>query len=143
MSKPQVIFFTVQNASEKIQVIQKTIQTHIQNKENIKILVPDFTTLDFLSNVLWTLPKESFLPHSCSLPQPFQDRVLLTTPPLAEEDNYPFVFNLCPQPQSIPSGVKTLYELEDIKQSQKISIFQEKIQYYKNKNYIISSAPSS
>jgi DNA polymerase IIIc chi subunit len=136
--KIQVLFFTVRNASDKVRVLKKTVESHSASKENIAIISPDFKTIEFISDLLWSHPKTSFLPHSCSLALPMNDRVLIATAPLTQE-SYPFVFNLCPSPQSLPPTVKILYELEDLSHPNKVISFQEKLQFYKNKNYIISS----
>jgi DNA polymerase IIIc chi subunit len=136
MSKNSVIFFTTAIPAIKIQIIQKTIDNHVKNKEKIKLITTDEKATVFLSNVLWTHPKESFLPHSTTLPTPFFDQVLITHYPITEDD-YSILFNLSPHPIALFPNNRILYELED---PSKPSIFQEKISFYKNKNYPIASA---
>ena len=136
MSEVKVIFFTIKEASSKVNVLIQTVTSHFLKKEKIQILVPDKTALEFVDLLLWNQPKESFLPHSREVILPFQDLVFISLP-LPSLETYPIVFNLCQTPYPASPSLKILYELEDLSHPQKAAAFQSKFKQYQKEGYTL------
>ncbi|SRR3989339_206717 len=136
MSEVKVIFFTIKDASSKLKILVQTATSHFLKKEKIQIVVPDKAALEFVDQLLWNQPKESFLPHSTEVLLPYQDLVFLSLPfPTLEE--YPIVFNLCQTPFDITPSLRTLYELEDLSHPQKAAAFQGKFKQYQKAGFTL------
>ena len=131
MSELKVFFFTVKDAKEKVQALIQTATTHFIKKEKIHLIVPDTATLEFVDQLLWNHPPESFLPHSTGVLFPFQDLIFISLPLISFEE-FPIVFNLCQTPHSPSKTLKVLYELEDVSHPQKTAVFKNKFEHYQN-----------
>ncbi|MBS0627111.1 MAG: DNA polymerase III subunit chi [Verrucomicrobia bacterium] len=133
----KVVFYTVKTGPAKIHYLLRAISHHFTQKEKIQIIVPDKRALTFIDDLLWSQPKESFLPHCTSSPVPFHDLIFICLP---EEtvDDFPFVFNLCPTAYKPHPRVKTLYEFEDASHPEKKALFQVKFKYYQSLGHTLS-----
>jgi DNA polymerase III subunit chi len=129
MTNVKVIYFTIKDANTKVKTLLQTVTSHFLKKEKIQILVPDNAALEFVDRLLWSQPKESFLPHSCEAILPHQDLIHLSLP-IPSYDSYPIVFNLCQTPHPSSSTLKILYELEDLSHPKKAASFQSKFKEY-------------
>ncbi len=136
MSEVKVIFFTIKDSSAKVRALIQTVSSHFMRKEKIQIIVPEKNSLEFVDNLLWTQPKESFLPHSTEVLLPFQDLIFLSLP-LPSVEPYPIVFNLCPAPYNPTPSLKILYELEDLTHPQKAAAFQSKFKQYQKAGFTL------
>jgi DNA polymerase IIIc chi subunit len=134
----KVIFYTVKDSNAKVRALLSSIDRHTLQKEKIKIVVPDTNAIEFVSDLLWKEPKESFRPHSKTVPLLNQELILLSLP-LQENDDYSIVFNLSQGPYTPSASVRILYELEDLSHPQKAALFQKKFQVYQQKGYTISA----
>jgi len=136
MPEVKVIFFTIKEANAKVKALLQTVTSHFLKKEKIQILVPDKAALEFVDCLLWSQPKESFLPHSCEAILSHQDLIFLSLP-LPSYDRYPIVFNLCQTPYPASSDLKILYELEDLSHPKKAAAFQSKFKEYQKSGYTL------
>ena len=136
MPEVKVIFFTIKEANAKVKALLQTVTSHFWRKEKIQILVPDKAALEFVDNLLWNQPKESFLPHSTGEILPFQDLVFLSLP-LPSVPPYPTLFNLCQTPYPASTDLKILYELEDLSHPRKAAAFQNKFKEYQKSGYTL------
>jgi DNA polymerase-3 subunit chi len=134
MSEVKVFYFSVANASAKIQALIRTVTAHFLKKEKIHIFVPDLKTLNFVDSLLWKEPLESFLPHS------IEERDFVTISMEATPSSS-VVFNLSPNAYPPTETLKTLYELEDTSHPQKKTAFQQKFTDYQKKGWILCSQP--
>ena len=138
----KVIYFSVKTAQAKVHYLLRAISHHFAQNEKIQIVAPDEKALAFLDDLLWTQPKESFLPHSVSSPTPFHDLIYICLLKEASDD-YPFVFNLTSSPYQPSARTKTLYELEDCSHPAKKALFQVKFKHYQSLNYTLSGGSPS
>ena len=138
MIETKVIFYTVKDASSKVTALLQVVDRHFIKKEKIKILVPDASAANFVDDLLWSTPKESFRPHSVSALLSFQNLIFISLP-VQSSDEFSIIFNLCQTPYTPTSPLKILYELEDISHPQKASAFQKKFQIYQKAGFILSS----
>jgi DNA polymerase-3 subunit chi len=56
-------FFKVSTNEEKVQKISDLVAEYYHKKERFLILAPNERAAQYLDQLLWRLPKESFLPH--------------------------------------------------------------------------------
>lgn len=138
MIETKVIFYTVKDAASKVVALLQAVDRHFLKKEKIKILVPDLTAANFVDELLWSTPKESFRPHSVSAVLSFQNLILISLP-VQSSDEFSIVFNLCQTPYTPTSPLKILYELEDLSHPQKAAAFQKKFQIYQKAGFTLSS----
>lgn len=130
----KILFFTVKTTAAKLQALVQTAALHFSKKEKLQIVVPDEPTLAFVDNLLWSQPKESFLPHSTGALLPFQDLIFLSLP-VPSLETYPIIFNLCQAPYPPLPSTKILYELEDLTHPQKAAAFQTKFKQYQKAGF--------
>ena len=132
----KVIFFTIKEPGAKVRALVQTVTSHFVEKQKIQIVVPDKASLEFVDQLLWNQPKESFLPHSTEVLLPFQDLVFLSLP-LPSIEACPIVFNLCQTPYTATPSLKILYELEDLTHPQKAAAFQSKFKQYQKAGFTL------
>lgn len=125
---PNIVFFPVKDISSKLLKICHTAQLHLEKKETLLILVPDQTVWEFIDQLLWKLPEDSFLPHPCSL----------ISIELQPKEDGSALFNLRPMSFLEKNYFKTIYELEDHTSSEKLQLSKQRYQAYRDANYPIS-----
>lgn len=134
----KIVFFQVKDSAAKIARIVETSLSHFQNKESLLILVPDFHALEFVDNLLWRHPEESFLPHA-PIEAPSKELIAITCRP-ENLNQASFVFNLRPSPLLWSTPPKLIYELEDFSSPEKKAASHLRFQAYRNAGYPISSS---
>lgn len=139
MDELQVIYFTLKNPKDKLQTLVEVLTGHFAQKQSIHVRAPDRAALNFISDLLWKEPKESFLPHSKEVLLPYQDIIYLSLEG-APLETFSFAFNLCKEPYPKAPGLKRIYELEDLSHPHKAAIFQEKFKTYQKAGYTLCSA---
>ena len=136
MSQKKLIFYTVKDPSSKVNVLLRTLDQHLTKKNPISVLLPDEKSMHFVSELLWSYPKESFRPHSTPFAPQTPALIKLLLPPFVKLDY--FIFNLSLDYMD-PDSPCTLYELEDLSTPYKAALFQKKFSFYKKACYAISS----
>ncbi len=119
-----IIFFTIKTPTQKLSKIYQIALRHIDQKEPLLLLAADKTSFDFLDQLLWTSPPESFLPH----PSPLLEISLEPKPGFS-------IFNLRPTPFVDPA--KTVYEFEDHTSPEKIQLSKHRYETYRDQNFSI------
>ena len=137
MNHTQVFFFTVKEAGTKLQVLTQTAMQHLRRKAPLGIIAADSATREFVDHLLWSQPKESFLPHA--LQYPCKELIFLSSSLVS----VPFLFNLDPSPITPISGLKVIYEIEDLTHPRKADLFQQKLRHYQQLNIRVSSHESA
>ncbi|MBM3198181.1 MAG: DNA polymerase III subunit chi [Chlamydiae bacterium] len=136
MSHKQMFFFSVKDASSKVSALLSILDKHLVAKESIAVLLSDEKSLHFLSELLWTLPKESFRPHATPFAPCPLALIQLYLPPFITQ--MPILFNLTPDSLDFPS-MRILYELEDTSSPYKAALFQKKFLHYQKQGFSIAS----
>ncbi len=127
----KVIFYPVRTTSAKLTKLLEIATTHFHKAEPLLFLVPDEAAWEFLNNLFWSTPPESFLPHPCRL---IQIRHTLSSYPLEPPPGT--VFNLCPTPV-LHENLKILYELEDSTSAEKLKASQQRYHAYRERSFQI------
>ncbi len=109
--KNKVIFFQIKDVKSKLIKIIQVAMNHFEKKENLIIQVQDEASLRFVDELLWKLPKESFLPH-VTLDTKCNDFIVITK---SKENlnNASFMFNLCQDLIELDKSYKIIYDFDD------------------------------
>ena len=130
--KSEIFFIPVHDPSSKLKAIVKIATLQFKKLERLLILVADKTAQDFVDQLLWRFPDESFLP-SCVTNEPRDDEFILIS---QKNILTPAVLNLC----SVPcfTMAKIIYELEDFTSADKEKFSKERYQAYREAQHPIS-----
>lgn len=120
-------FFQVTSAQAKLSRICLIAQDHFERKVPLIIKAPK-SAIEFLDDLLWNHPKESFLPHAKYAEDPSSLIIITDTDERLNEARA--LFNLTPYPL-LQDKVTTLYEFEDSSSSDKLKLSKEKYQAYR------------
>jgi DNA polymerase IIIc chi subunit len=122
-----IIFIPVETVDAKLRAIAKIAERSTLDKHPLCILVPDEKARQFVDDLLWKFPIESFLPH------PTAYLTIETAPKEASA-----LFNLCPTPFLEKNIYKTIYELEDKTSLDRLDLSKKRYESYKQEGYSIS-----
>jgi DNA polymerase III subunit chi len=134
---PRVVFFYVKDVKAKLSKITSVAQGHFQKNEPLLFTAQDLKSVQFLDELLWKDPEESFLPHSIS-ESPLKELIVLTQQK-KNLNNAKFLFNLCPTPLFFETAVKVIYEFEDATSPSKHQLSQQRFEAYKAAKYPIEA----
>ncbi len=122
----QILLIPVKSNHEKLQKIVETAAHHFERGEKITFLVENEMSANYIDKLLWSSPKESFLPHSGEL--------ITITEKLPEEPQT--IFNLTSQALTENSR-GTIYEFDDQTSEHKQQAFKIRYAAYKAKHFSI------
>ena len=100
------------------------------------IKAPDVKSLEFIDQLLWRFPIDSFLPHiikdtSC------KDYIVITTS-RENPNNASAIFNLTKDPIDLSkNSFNRIFEFEDLSNKQKVESAKNRFDHYKSKGYTI------
>ena len=120
-------FFQVKLNQEKLARIYSIALDHFERKTPLIIKAP-LSAIDFIDELLWSHPKESFLPHSKQKDDP--TALIIITDTDERLNKASALFNLTPYPL-LQDKVTTLYEFEDSSTSEKLRLSKERYQAYR------------
>jgi len=136
--KNKVIFYQIHNTKIKLIKIIQNAMYHFERKEKLLIQVQDDLSLKFTDELLWKLPKESFLPHIVSEEQ--CDDFIVITKSAQNINNANYLFNLCQDLVNINQSFKIIYDFDDYTSNHKQYKSQKRFEIYKNANFLIESS---
>lgn len=111
MQKPKVIFLPIKTNQQKIECICHHAQKHFNQDDKVLIIAPSELAVQYLDELLWKYPNDSFLPH-VSMQTPCHDKIVITT--FAQNLNHAtIVLNLCLDYCPIANNIEIIYELYD------------------------------
>lgn len=111
MAQTTIVFLKVRDNPSKVDRICKTLQQHFEQGCSILVTVPTKEAAEYLDQMLWRVPAESFLPHFRS-EESSNDLVVITTTQ-ANVNKATLLFNLCPEASPICKEFTQVYELLD------------------------------
>ena len=133
--RPHIVFFHVRKSQEKLQKIAEIAKEHFIKREKLLIIASDQKALEFVDDLLWRIPKTSFLPHVIA-DAPTEDPIVLTK--RRENLNQArFLFNLCPTPLLFEDPFKKIYEFEDLSTQTKEILSKRRFAAYRQAGYHI------
>jgi DNA polymerase-3 subunit chi len=126
-------FIRVATNHIKLTKLCETIQRHFDLGQSIMVATPGEEVSNYIDQLLWRLPEESFLPHVCAN-QPVKERIVITTSQ-KNLNEASILMNLCPQIASFPNEFELIYELFDETQPAKTEIASGRLESYKQQGY--------
>ncbi len=109
--KTKVHFLKVIDNQSKLIRITQTIQKHFEQNATVLIIVPTIEAAQYIDQLLWKLPEESFLPHAIA-EGPTTERIAISTD--ARNVNHATILlNLNQTAHPHPKEFHTIYELYD------------------------------
>ena len=134
--KKQVLLFLVDTDQKKISSLCRVAKKHFDNREHLMIFAADDKALQYIDDLLWKYPEDSFLPHIISQKKT-EEYIVITK--LRENLNYAkFAFNLCPTP-ILHGDFQIIYDFEDKTSPHKCMLSQKRFEAYKEAKLIIES----
>lgn len=134
--KPNIIFLPISSNQQKIGCICHHIQRHFDSGDTLLIIVPSEQAQQYLDDLLWKYPEDSFLPHVVSQAQ-CNEKIVITT--LSQNlNNSKILMNLCPESCPIADQFETIYELYDETHPEKLEQSKKRHQAYVQKGFNIS-----
>lgn len=136
-NRPHIIFFHVRENSKKLSKIVEIAQNHFEKGDKLQIIASDQKALEFVNQLLWKVPEESFLPHVISQ-IPVKDPIVLTKS-RENLNQAKYLFNLCPTPLLFESPYKKIYEFEDQTTQTKEILSKRRYSAYREAGYHIEA----
>jgi len=131
----KVIFFETKRSSQKLDKIIGAAHYHFKSDNKLLILTPNEKVSEFVQELLWKEPKDSFLPHNTDE----NDVIVISHEKKFLEKPIHYIFNLTDIPLDLFSPKRTIYEFDDVVNETKKKIAKEKFQFYHRKKYQIQS----
>lgn len=133
----RVVFFQVRDNQAKLDRIVEMAQSHFEKKEPFLILLEDARSQHFVDEVLWKLPKTSFLPHLAT-DEPTTEWIAISK--IKKNVNgAKAAFNLCPTPLLIEGPFRVIYEFEDLTALTKQNLSSLRFDAYKRAGFLIEA----
>lgn len=127
-SEVKVVFLKVEDIEGKLGKICSTVKHHFNQRERLLITVPDDASADYLDQLLWRMPPESFIPHLIAS-QPVNEAVVITTG-LRNLNQAAVLINLCQNASPIAHSFQIVYELMDMTAPMKATLSQQRYEAY-------------
>jgi DNA polymerase IIIc chi subunit len=137
ITEPRVIFFSVRSTQEKVDRIVQTALSHFRRKEHLLFFAEDDRALHFIDDLLWSHPREGFLPHAID---PKKEWIGITKQKTLPPD-VKYAFNLCPTPLLLE--VPLVYDFEDLTSPQKQLLSHMRFEAYKQKRVAVQMGDSA
>ena len=131
----KAIFFQVHTAQDKIARIIEAARFHFLKKEHLLFFVEDDRALRYIDDLLWSTPRESFLPHKI-LSTPEKELIGITKEKLNLNESK-IAFNLCLTPLLL--DIPHVYDFEDTSSPNKQMLSQIRFSAYKSAHFFIES----
>lgn len=132
----RTVFFQVRTAQDKINRIIEASHFHFLKKEHLLFFVEDDRSLRYIDDLLWSLPKESFLPHQILSQKPEEELIAITKEKI-NLNNTKIAFNLCLTPLLI--DIPFIYDFEDLSTPNRQMLSQIRFNAYKTAHFHIES----
>lgn len=128
MKKPRVIFVTVRDNAAKLNAICQQVERSFDRKEPILIAVPNTEAANYVDQLLWKMPEESFLPHQIALSQ--TNELVAITMGSENVNRARILLNLCSNVSPIFHEFEMIYEFYDETQPAKADSSLQRKNFY-------------
>jgi DNA polymerase-3 subunit chi len=134
-----VTFWKVTDSKQKVSCVSTLVNRFFHQAQRQLIVVPNQQAADYIDNLLWRFPKESFVPHTISS-QPIQAAVVIT---MSTENlnNAGIVINLCPTVTQLGQSTQQVHELFDCTDPAKEQQSSQRKAEYERQGLTVSICP--
>lgn len=123
LQKAEIYFWMVRDGAEKLSTVCQLVARHFARKERVVIATPSIAVAQYVDQLLWSLPPESFLPHAIS-EVPLEAAVVITVGD-QNPNQATVLVNLCGGPTVLIERITCLHELYDQSDPEKRARFAE------------------
>jgi len=135
--KNRVIFFQIKDVKTKLVKLVQTAMHHFEKKQKLLIQVSDDASLNYVDELLWKVPIESFLPHVVS-DKRIDDFIVITK--LQENLNKSlYLFNLSQEIVDLDTSYKIIYDFDDYTSDKKQEKSKKRFEVYRQAGFKIES----
>lgn len=131
-TKPEVVFLNASDANTKLRRIVKTVQEHFFAGEKVLILVPNQPSEEYIDQLLWRMPEDSFIPHTIA--KTTSDEHVVITSESLNFNQARVVINLKPEACEIVDGIVKIYEFMDESTPHKAEQSRKKVEWYASRD---------
>jgi DNA polymerase-3 subunit chi len=132
----KIYFTTTKTPKEKVIFLTKTAHHFFHKKKRLILFTHDFKTAEYVDNLLWSDPQESFLPHYLS--RTVIDEQIVITHENTNLNHALAAFNLTTAPLDCRLlKLQEVFEIEDLTSKERAEQFKKKLQIYKNNGYAV------
>ena len=121
-----VTFLKVHDNKTKIQRLLEVIHHHFYKGDRILIMVSNATAANYINELLWSTPPESFIPHIMTDASSMEQLVI--TQKKNNVNRSSVVVNL--SSEIWEESIEHLYELMDTTSKEKETLSRQKVQHY-------------
>lgn len=122
--------------SAKIHLICTKAQEAFKHEKRLLIAVPNFQAAQYVQDLLWRTPPESFMPHVVA-DTPTSEWIAITIQEQHNINQAARLLNLCPAPSALHQQIPEVYELFDETHPQKAELSQQRLEHYQSKGYSV------
>ncbi len=135
--KNRVIFFQIKDVKTKLIRLIQTAMNHFEKKEKLLIQASDEASVNYVDELLWKAPIESFLPHVVSN-EKIDDFIVITK---AQENlnNALYLFNLSQEIVQLDTSYKIIYDFDDFTSAKRKENSKKRFEIYKKAGLKIES----
>lgn len=134
---PQINFVHVSNNQIKLAQICAIVQRHFEQGESLLITLPNTEAAQYIDQLLWKMPEESFIPHQIAT-SPTQEKIVMTTL-VTNVNGATILFNLNPGASPIAKEFEIVYELYDETHPTKLELSKQRLEAYQKEGLEVSS----
>lgn len=132
-TKPLIFFLKVSDNPSKLKRICDLIQQHFMHGNRLLIAVHNAEAAQYIDQLLWRMPEESFLPHVIAQ-EKSSEQIVITTKN-GNLNNAAILLNLCPEIPSMCDFFEKIYDLYDETQPGKLALSQKRQADYQAADY--------
>lgn len=125
----QIVFFSVKSTQDKLAKLCAIAKTYFEQGDPLLVMTADEKARDFVDELLWRLPSDSFLPHIAT-DMPCRDLIAITCS-RQNINQARALFNLTPDPLFFPD--LTIYEFEEHTSPDKRQASEARYRAYRDK----------
>lgn len=134
----KAIFFGVSHNQMKLKKIIEIASEYFEKQEPLLLKVPHEKGKEYVDHLLWSFPKESFLPHAVT--DSSSKELIVITLSNENVNQAKAVFNLSSKPiENKEPPFHIIYTLDDLSSSEKNKMAQSHYKAYKERGYKIIS----
>ncbi len=128
----KITFYRVKDNTAKLTFICQKAQEAFQQEKRLLIAVPNLQAAQYIDQLLWRTPEESFMPHVVT-DMPTQEWIAITLQEQVNVNQALRLLNLCPHPSSLYQQVEEVYDFYDETHPQKKELSEQRLRFYQEK----------
>lgn len=128
----QIIFYKVKDNTSKIKYICRLCEEAFHFKNRLLITAPHLQAANFLDQLIWKAPIESFIPHVVT-DMPSIEWIAISLQNQENVNQAKQLLNLCQDVPKIYEEIEIIYELFDETLPEKLIDSKKKLEIYQSK----------